>query len=214
MDTKKIILILVVIVFACILCICIGAGAYYIFFRETDKGTALQQDGINTTETALAAQVDVATPAPSEAVSASAPQEPTISPDQQKWLVMLYQDGDDEILERDIFFDANEAEFAGSNERVAIVSLLDRYAGAFTGDGDWTGAKRFYLTADADLNSLHSEMVTDMGEANMGDPATLIDFATWAINTYPADRYVLSCPITEPAGAVACQMAMSVTMVW
>src|SRR5512141_3186104 len=30
------------------------------------------------------------------------------------WLVMLYQDADDEILEKDIFIDLNEAEMVGS----------------------------------------------------------------------------------------------------
>jgi hypothetical protein len=29
------------------------------------------------------------------------------------------------------------------------------------------------------------------GESNMSDPATLVDFATWAIKTFPADHYVL-----------------------
>ena len=109
----------------------------------------------------------------------------------QNWLVMLYQDADDEVLEQDIFVDLNEAERAGSTDRVTIVSQLDRYRGAYQGDGNWTSARRYLVTQDDDLNAIHSRMVGDMGEVNMADGNTLVDFATWAMETYPADRYVL-----------------------
>ena len=31
--------------------------------------------------------------------------------------------------------------------------------------------------------------IEDIGEANMGDPQTVVDFANWAIHNYPADNY-------------------------
>ncbi|HEX9090704.1 MAG TPA: clostripain-related cysteine peptidase, partial [Anaerolineales bacterium] len=109
----------------------------------------------------------------------------------QKWLVMLYQDADDQVLEQDIFVDLNEAERVGSSDRVTIVAQLDRYRGAFQGDGDWTSVRRYLVTQDDDLNTINSQMVDDLGEANMADGSTLVDFATWAMQSYPADRYVL-----------------------
>jgi len=109
----------------------------------------------------------------------------------QKWLVMLYQDADDQVLEQDIFVDLNEAERAGSTDRVTIVAQLDRYRGAYQGDGNWTSARRYLVTQDNDLNSIHSQMVGDLGEVNMADGNTLVDFVTWAMQTYSADRYVL-----------------------
>jgi len=109
----------------------------------------------------------------------------------QKWLIMLYQDADDKILEKDIFIDLNEAERIGSNDQVQIVSQLDRYRGGFDGDGDWHGTRRFYVTQDDDLARLGSEVVDDLGEVNMASGDTLVDFVTWAVNTYPADKYVL-----------------------
>ena len=109
----------------------------------------------------------------------------------QKWLVMLYQDADDQVLEQDIFVDLNEAERVGSTDRVAIVAQLDRYRGAFQGDGNWTSARRYLVAQDNDLNAIHSQMVDDLGEVNMADGNTLVDFVTWAMETYPADRYVL-----------------------
>jgi hypothetical protein len=109
----------------------------------------------------------------------------------QKWLVMLYQDADDQVLEQDIFFDLNEAEQVGSTDRVTIVTQLDRYRGAFQGDGDWTAVRRYLITQDDDLNRISSQLVDDLGEVNMADGDSLVDFVTWAMGIYPADRYVL-----------------------
>ena len=107
------------------------------------------------------------------------------------WLVMLYQNADDEILEEDIFTDLNEAELTGSSEKVTIVSQMDRYNGGFSGDGNWTTVKRFYIEKDDDLEHIKSAEIQDLGELDSGDPQTLVDFATWAIQTYPAEKYVL-----------------------
>jgi len=107
------------------------------------------------------------------------------------WLVMMYQNADDEVLEEDIFIDLNEAEIVGSTDKVTIVAQLDRFDGAYEGDGNWTSTKRYLVTQDNDLEAIHSKELADLGEMDSGDSSTLIDFATWAINTYPADHYVL-----------------------
>jgi len=109
----------------------------------------------------------------------------------QKWLVMLYADADDKILEQDIYFDLNEAELVGSTDNVQLVAQVDRFKGAFLGDGNWTGARRYLLKQDNDLRRIQSELVQDLGEVNMADSRTLIDFVTWAVKEYPADKYVL-----------------------
>ncbi|GAB4459213.1 MAG: hypothetical protein Kow0031_39330 [Anaerolineae bacterium] len=109
----------------------------------------------------------------------------------QTWLIMMYQDADDATLEQDIFTDLNEAEFIGSSDQVHIVAQIDRYEGGFDGDGDWISTKRYYLTQDDDLGAVNSEEVMDLGEVNMADRDTLVDFVTWAAETYPADKHVL-----------------------
>jgi hypothetical protein len=116
---------------------------------------------------------------------------PPASSGSGSWTVMLYQDADDEVLEQDVFTDFNEAERIGSTDNVHIVAQLDRFRGAFTGDGNWTSTRRYYVTRDNDLTAIHSQLVADLGEANMSDPATLVDFATWAVKTFPAEHYVL-----------------------
>ena len=120
---------------------------------------------------------------------------PTITPapvgSAKKWLVMLYQDADDKILEQDIFVDLNEAERVGSGPNLNIVAQIDRYQGAFSGDGNWTGTRRYYVRQDDDLNTISSDLVQDLGEVNMASGDTLVDFITWAVANYPADKYVL-----------------------
>lgn len=125
------------------------------------------------------------------------------------WTVMLYQDADDKVLEKDILTDLNEAERVGSTDKVKVVAQLDRYRGGFNGDGDWTSAKRFLVTKDNDLNHIASKQLADMGEVDMADPATLVDFVTWAMKTYPAKKYALILSdhgmgwpggITDPTG--------------
>jgi hypothetical protein len=109
----------------------------------------------------------------------------------QTWTVMLYQDADDQILEKDIFLDLNEAERVGSSDRVRIVSQIDRFAGAYQGDGNWTGARRYYVTQDNDFNRINSQLAQELGEVNMSDGQSLVDFVQWAVNNFPADKYVL-----------------------
>ena len=109
----------------------------------------------------------------------------------QKWLVMMYQDADDQILEQDIYLDLNEAEKVGSTDQVTIVSQIDRFRGGFQEDGNWTSTRRYLISQDFDLNTVSSQVVDDLGEVNMADGDALIDFVNWAVQTYEADRYVL-----------------------
>ncbi len=109
----------------------------------------------------------------------------------ESWTVMLYQDADDKVLEQDIFFDLNEAERVGSGPNLNIVAQIDRYKGGVQADGDWSSTKRFFVTQDFDLNRLGSQEIADLGEVNMADANTLVDFVVWAVNNYPADRYAL-----------------------
>lgn len=109
----------------------------------------------------------------------------------QNWLVMLYQDADDQVLEQDIYVDLNEAERVGSTDRVTIVTQIDRFRDGYQGDGNWSSTRRYLVTQDDDLSSVNSDLLEDIGEANMADSGTLVDFVTWAVESYPAERYVL-----------------------
>lgn len=109
----------------------------------------------------------------------------------QTWTIMLYQDADDQVLEQDIYLDLNEAERVGSSPNVNIVAQIDRFRGGYAGDGNWTSARRYYVTQDNDLTAVHSQMAQDLGEVDMSQGQTLVDFVQWAAQNYPADKYVL-----------------------
>ena len=140
---------------------------------------------------ATATRKAAASPVAPPTTSAQGTPAPAASSTGQKWTVMLYQDADDKVLEQDIYFDLNEAERVGSTDQVQIVAQMDRFRSGFSGDGNWTGAKRFFVTQDNDLSRVRSEQIADLGEVNMSDSKNLIDFVTWAMKEYPADKYAL-----------------------
>ena len=111
--------------------------------------------------------------------------------DEAQWLVMLYSDADDNVLEQDIMLDLQEAELVGSTDQVTIVAQIDRFEGGFAGVEEWTGTRRLLITQDDDLNSLGSEVLEDLGEVNMADGATLQDFIEWAVTNFPAQKRML-----------------------
>ena len=116
---------------------------------------------------------------------------PQVGEGEETWLVMLYQDADDKILEQDIFVDLNEAERVGSSDNVHVVSQVDRYRAGYSGDGNWTDTRRYYLTYDPDLDRVASQELMNLGEVNMASGDSLVDFVTWAVEAYPADKHVL-----------------------
>lgn len=167
--------------------------AYTVFFSG-DQQPLDQQPQV--TEPVLVTQGPTFPPPPTNTPGPTAKPVTPLPPSgrtgkDQTWTIMLYADADDQVLEQDIMIDLNEAEKVGSSAQINIVAQVDRFAGGFSGDGNWTSTRRYYITKDNDLSNLNSKMVSDLGEVSMGNPQTLIDFATWAIKTYPADKYVL-----------------------
>jgi hypothetical protein len=118
-----------------------------------------------------------------------------------EWTVMVYLDSDNNLESAGID-DINEMEIAGSTTDVNIVVQVDRvpysvlaannqgYADD-TSNGNWTNTRRYYITQDFDPIQINSQLKSDLGELNMGDPQTLIDFTDWATINYPAKKYLL-----------------------
>ncbi len=123
------------------------------------------------------------------------------SPNEAKWTVMVYLAAGND-LEAVGIQDINEMEMVGSTKDVNIVVQMDRIPysalnklglGIYDDDSNnnWTGTRRYYITQDMGPNIINSTLEMDLGEKNMGDPETLKDFAQWAIQKYPAQRYML-----------------------
>lgn len=97
------------------------------------------------------------------------------------WTMLLYLDGDNNLA-----FWLNRAianlEAQPDNPDLDVVVLLD--------DDSNNDSWRFLVQPGGNysigINKWH------MGELNMGDPQTLVDFVTWAHEQYPAQHYYLS----------------------
>ena len=104
-----------------------------------------------------------------------------------EWTLMVYLDGDCS-LEDAAIGDFLEMSDAGSTSDVNILVLFDRISGYSGAYDDWTGARRGLLEKNDDPDAAWG---VDMGELNMGDPQTLVDFVTWGVRNYPANRYAV-----------------------
>jgi clostripain len=122
---------------------------------------------------------------PCPVLPASSPQA-----DQKEWTIMVYEDGDNNLEPAGVH-DLNEMETVGSTDELNVIVQFDRCAGYDTTNGDWEGCKRFFITRDSDPNIISSTELSDLGEVNMGDPRTFINFTTWAADHYPAKRYLV-----------------------
>jgi hypothetical protein len=117
------------------------------------------------------------------------------------WTVLVYLDGDNN-LETYGIQDINEMEMVGSTTDVNIVVQVDRIPYSVlassnqgylddSSNDNWTTTRRYYITQDFDPIQINSPLISDLGELNMGDPQTLVDFASWATINYPAKKYLL-----------------------
>jgi len=126
---------------------------------------------------------------------------PPIKNDTAEWTVMVYLDADNNLESAGID-DINEMEIVGSTTEVNIVVQVDRipysvlaannegYADDIS-NSNWTTTRRYYITQDFDPFQINSQLISGLGELNMGDPQTLVDFTNWATINYPAKKYLL-----------------------
>jgi Clostripain family len=166
--------VIIAVIVICLACLCCSMALLYVYRDALFGGSGLGTP-LNSSQ-------------PSDPSQSIVPSDTSGLPE---WTIIYYSDADDDILEEDMVYDMNEMELVGSNAQMNIVVQMDRAEGAYRGDGDWTDTRRFLVTQDADLEHTASPVLESLGEANMGDPQTLLDFMTWAIQKYPAKKYAL-----------------------
>ncbi|OGF04866.1 MAG: hypothetical protein A2509_07710 [Candidatus Edwardsbacteria bacterium RIFOXYD12_FULL_50_11] len=106
-----------------------------------------------------------------------------------EWTVMIYLNADNN-LETDGINDFLEMAAASySSGKINVIVQMDRASGYATTYENWTGCKRFKIASG--MTPTAAYQISDLGEVDMGSPTTLVNFATWAIQNYPANRYSL-----------------------
>jgi hypothetical protein len=110
-----------------------------------------------------------------------------------KWTVMVYLDADNNLETYGVgnFIDMAASAAVGPGPHdVNVLVQMDRYVGN-GGYGGWTDTKRFEVLNGSTPVDSDPGFVSDLGELNMGDPATLTEFVGWAKAYRPADRYMI-----------------------
>ena len=106
------------------------------------------------------------------------------------WTIMAYLDGEKQDMIAPTFNVFNSLEKGAGNQYVNIIALKDEW-----GVGPNFGASIYKVKYDTDINAIaqYQEGVDkfDLGERNMGDPATLSYLVDFAKISYPADHYAL-----------------------
>lgn len=117
----------------------------------------------------------------------------SLKADMAKWTFMVYMDGDNNLEAEavDDFLELASVDTTDPNSDpndVNFLVLFDRSPSHSTAYGNWTYARR---------GRVHYGDVPDakwgasMGELNMGDPQTLVDFVVWGMQSYPANNYAV-----------------------
>jgi len=127
-------------------------------------------------------------------------------PDCRTWTIMVWLDADNN-LEPNGIKDFNEMEY-GLNlakqtdpyieDKLAIVVQFDRIPGFDTGShdsgDDWVDTRRYLIKPDSNENlngDFSSQLLSQIGEVNMGDAYELKSFIKYCKNNYPAEHYFL-----------------------
>jgi hypothetical protein len=110
-----------------------------------------------------------------------------VSLDSTQWTVMVYMDGDND-LEAAGIGDFLEMASVGSDSNIKVVVQFDRTAGHASTYDNWTDTRRGLVSLGSVPNASWGASI---GEANMADSATLVNFVDWAMASYPAQHYAL-----------------------
>lgn len=106
------------------------------------------------------------------------------------WTILVFLNADND-LERFGLLNFNQMEKIGSTSRVKIIVQIDRSPGYDATNSNWTSTRRYLVTRDTDTSTIHSTLLEDMGEIDMGNPDALSDFIAWGQQNYPSSRYCL-----------------------
>lgn len=106
--------------------------------------------------------------------------EPTVQP--KEWTLLLFLNGNNNL---DSFgaLNLNQIEKIGSTDKINVVV---QWASLENGK-----TQRLYMKKDNDTEKVTSPVIEDMGQVDMGDYQSVIDFVKWGSEKYPAKHYML-----------------------
>ncbi|MBI2265473.1 MAG: hypothetical protein HYU64_09925 [Armatimonadetes bacterium] len=123
----------------------------------------------------------------------------------RKWTILFYLDGNNSLEPAQVK-SLLDLEKVGSTKDINVVAQLFRAPqsliedewkkAGFTYtpeniDGDWNGARLYYVTRSPDSRTIRSRVLADFGTLNAADPSHLSQFLTWGIKNFPAQHYMV-----------------------
>ena len=98
----------------------------------------------------------------------------------KEWTFLIYLNGNNNL---DSFgaMNLNQMEKIGSTAKINVVV---QWASLQNGK-----TQRLYMTKDSNLDKVTSPVIEDMGQVDMGDYHSVIDFVKWGAQKYPAKHY-------------------------
>jgi hypothetical protein len=165
-----------------------GSGPFFVTVRSYDGSG--DRNSFYTLKVEISGSGTATPPPPTPVVTPT----PTTTPEpgaSRSWTAMLYIDGDNNLCgSYPGLVTSMENQLGaklGASGFLNVAVLLDRDPRYCNGQGATTR----YLVQP---NGAYTDNVNrwEMGELNMGDPATLVNFARWAMQNYPADHYYLA----------------------
>ncbi len=97
------------------------------------------------------------------------------------WTILVYLNGDND-LNKMVDYYINQMEIAGPPSKTKVIVLVDN---------DEKPAKILDIMKDEDPEVINSSSLVELGEVNMGDGQTLLNFARFGAKTFPAKHYAM-----------------------
>lgn len=115
---------------------------------------------------------------------------PRPAPERADWTVLAYLSGDSDLEQAALGYLGKLGEVRGT-DRLQIAAQIDRTPGHSREWGDFVDTRRIAFITRPGGDRREAHQTGWHAEANMGDPETLVSFASWGIETFPARHYLI-----------------------
>ena len=115
--------------------------------------------------------------------------------------VMFYMNGDNDLTD-EVLSAVDRIETVGSSNQFNIIALVDGHPSGISRFGEkWAGTHLVHITSDNQPHQIHSVVLADWGEQDLGHPDTLKRFVRESIGLFPAETY-LFCAFAHGKGVI------------
>lgn len=104
---------------------------------------------------------------------------------QKKWTILIYADGNNE-MEEVIYNSFQDCKRATTAKNINVVIQIGKLGNYEAEESEiWKGIRRYYIEDG------NSQLLMDLGNANLADPRTLYDFLIWGLKYYKSQNYMV-----------------------